>query len=222
MNDERSETTEVIEAPKPRRKRRGPKAGCGKKGYGSVFQNSFIDRGTGKRVKGRWAIAYHDDGKLCREFGYETEEIATEMLERRLKDIAAGTQLPPELRKTKLADLTALVVADYSRNDRKSLRRVTEAIADLHAHFNRGDYPVTELNTNRVKEYVDDRRASTTRYGRPPANGTINRELAMLRRAFNIGIEDEVVRKAPTITLLQEPRGRKGFFEKPRVRPRDR
>jgi integrase len=46
-----------------------------------------------------------------------------------------------------------------------------------------------------------------------PANGEINRELALLRRAYKLGIESERIHRMPTIRLLTECNVRQGFFE---------
>ena len=71
------------------------------------------------------------------------------------------------------------------------------------------------MSAGHINEYIDDRRAQRSRYGRPFANATVNRELALLRRALNLGVEDGKVQNPPKVKLLKEPKGRKGFFEKP-------
>lgn len=60
-----------------------------------------------------------------------------------------------------------------------------------------------------------DRLSSVTRYQRHPQNGTINRELAVLKRAFRLGVECDppLVAKVPKIKLLAEAPARSGFFE---------
>jgi integrase len=45
------------------------------------------------------------------------------------------------------------------------------------------------------------------------ANATINRELAALKRMFNLGIQAEKIYRKPHIAMLQEDNVRKGFFE---------
>lgn len=45
------------------------------------------------------------------------------------------------------------------------------------------------------------------------SNGEINRELALLRRAYKLGIESERIHRMPTIRLLVERNVRQGFFE---------
>jgi integrase len=48
------------------------------------------------------------------------------------------------------------------------------------------------------------------------SNGEINRELAALRRMFNLGLEAEKISRKPKIRALVENNARSGFFE-----PRD-
>ena len=91
MNDsERCEQDGVIEAPKPKRKRgkqKALRAGSGKRGLGSIFRSSYIDRKTGKRVEAEtFSISYSNSGQQVREYGFASEQIARDMLELRLKD----------------------------------------------------------------------------------------------------------------------------------------
>ena len=218
MEDERSEENgEVIEAPKPKRrgKQRVLRAGSGKRGLGSIFQSSYIDRKTGKRVTAEtWSISYSNNGLQCREYGFATKEIAQAMLEKRIEEVRAGVALPVELRKVTLNDLLALVERDYTVNNLRSARRMREACAHVRAYFG-GDYPVVDLSGNRIAEYKTDRLAAKTRYKRHPANGTVNRELAVLRRAFHLAskCDPPLVQRIPPIAMLKEADARSGFFE---------
>ena len=220
MNDsnERSDTNEVIEAPKPRRKRRKQRvlrAGSGKRGLGSIFQSSYIDRKSRRRVTAEtWSISYSNNGLQCREYGFATKEIAQAMLEKRIEEVRAGVALPVELRKVTLNDLLALVERDYTVNNLRSARRMREACAHVRAYFG-GDYPVVDLSGNRIAEYKTDRLAAKTRYKRHPANGTVNRELAVLRRAFHLAskCDPPLVQRIPPIAMLKEADPRGGFFE---------
>lgn len=66
------------------------------------------------------------------------------------------------------------------------------------------------LGTAKVNEYVDARRAKGI------SNATINRELALLRRAFSLGLkhhEPPLVHRVPHIPELDEGAPRAGFFE---------
>lgn len=67
------------------------------------------------------------------------------------------------------------------------------------------------LGTDRINRYIDGRRAKGIK------NATINRELAMLRRAYSLGLQQEppLVNRIPRIPELAEDAPRSGFFERP-------
>jgi integrase len=59
------------------------------------------------------------------------------------------------------------------------------------------------------------------------ANATINRELAGIRRAFNLALEQGLIQAMPKIKALREASPRQGYFERPelgkvlwKIRPR--
>jgi integrase len=107
-------------------------------------------------------------------------------------------------------------MARRRKNDvsgRSQARR--SAIAHLHRGFDDGKFPVADLSGNRVEEYKADRLAATSRYGRAPMGSTINRELAILKRAFNLAAQADppLVQKVPYIRMFGESAARSGFFE---------
>jgi len=69
----------------------------------------------------------------------------------------------------------------------------------------------SSLGTDRINAYIDERRAKGIK------NATINRELALLRRAYSLGMKHEppLVHRVPRIEELAEGAPRSGFFEAP-------
>jgi len=63
------------------------------------------------------------------------------------------------------------------------------------------------ITTTRIREFIAGRLADCA------SNGTINRELALLRRMFNLAVEDGTLRTAPHFPMLKEAPARKGFIE---------
>ena len=65
------------------------------------------------------------------------------------------------------------------------------------------------VQTKDLQAYVKNRRAEGI------SNSTINRELARLKRAFNLSRESTPpkVKQVPIFPRLEEPPPRKGFFE---------
>ena len=58
-----------------------------------------------------------------------------------------------------------------------------------------------------VEAYVEMRRKENAK------EATMNRELAALRRMFNLRLKKDLVNRKPDIELFQENNRRKGFFE---------
>jgi integrase len=80
----------------------------------------------------------------------------------------------------------------------RSAKRIKAFFGKARGHSVKGDS---------VKRFITQRQADGA------ANATINRELAFLKRAFNLGIEAEKIVRKPYIPQLKEDNVRSGFFE---------
>jgi integrase len=97
---------------------------------------------------------------------------------------------------------------DYQANGRKSLVWAKRRI-ECHLLPFFGGLRVVDITTDRVRAFV------IKRQGERASNGSINRELAALKRMFNLAGEmtPPKVARVPYIPMLKESNVRKGFFE---------
>jgi integrase len=91
-------------------------------------------------------------------------------------------------------------------NGKKSADRLQFALVHLRGAF-AGQKAVC-LTTARITTYMKARQQAGA------ANATINRELATLKRAFQLGLRSNMVGRVPHIALLEERNARTGFFER--------
>ena len=73
----------------------------------------------------------------------------------------------------------------------------------------------TQITSDLIERYINERKKERTRSKRPPENATINRELALLKAAFNYGAEKTPpkVNRVPHFRMLEERNVRKGFVK---------
>lgn len=82
-----------------------------------------------------------------------------------------------------------------------------------------GHLRATQVTSDLIERYINERKRESTRSTRPPENATINRESALLRAAYNYGGEKtppKVIR-VPYFRMLEERNVRKGIREGLRV-----
>ena len=177
-----------------------------KKGNGSVFQRGAV-----------WWVKYYRNGNPYRETsGSEKESEAWKLLKRRLGEIALGRFIGPDAERVTIRELAEDYLTDYRINARKSLDKAERMVkrhdeegkeidSELMAYF--GDCKAHNVGTDRVRTYT------AKRIEEGAANATINRELAALKRMFNLGIQAEKIHCKPYIPMLKENNVRTGFFE---------
>jgi integrase len=149
------------------------------------------DPSTGKRL-------YHN--KTIHGGRKDAEAYLTGML----RDRDLGVVVPT---KATVGVLLDELLADY-RINRKRLDWA-RIVVEKHLRPFFGKLPIERVGTATITEYI----ASRQQAGR--SNSTVNRELALLRRAFNLGriASPPKVVRVPHIPSFQENNVRKGFFE---------
>jgi integrase len=98
------------------------------------------------------------------------------------------------------------VLDDYRMNRKRSLPDVQRHVR-LHLEPFFGRRRMAAITMADVRRYV------ARRQGEGARNATINRELAVLKRAFTLAIAEGLLPSRPRIPLLREDNVRRGFFE---------
>ena len=155
-----------------------------------------------------WWIKYYRNGQSIRESTKnKSKMVAEKILKRREGEIAQGQTPGVFFEKITFDQLAEGLIQDYKINGRKSFDRMNKAVTHLKDFFS--GFKAVQVTTPKINEYV------LFRLEKGMANGTVNRELAALKRMFNLGFQQTppMVNRVPHIPSLQERNARKGFFE---------
>lgn len=165
-------------------------------------------RGMGrifKRGSVYW-IAYCYRGKERRESSRsDSESQARKLLKRRLGEIGTGRLVGPSEERLAFDDLAQILLTDYEINGKRSVESVRLSLRHLRNFF--GLDRALDITADRVAKYVRDRQKEGA------AHGSINRELAALKRAFTLATRAGKLASAPYIPLLEENNSRRGFLD---------
>jgi integrase len=167
-------------------------------------------RGTGSIYRhgpAVWWIKFYDRGIPRRESSHSTDrKIAEKLLRKRLAEVETKIYMPRE--NIRVDELIADLISDYRVNSHKSIADV-ERRWKLHLMAFFGRLRACDLATDRVRRYID------ARLDEGAQAATINRELALLKRAFNLAREctPPKVKIVPYIPMLKESNVRRGFIE---------
>lgn len=172
------------------------------------------ERGMGLTfLRGKiWFVQYSVGGKRFRETSESTDRaVARKLLKKRIREARPGKVSPTVADRTTVADLTQMLKDNYAANKRHS--SVTASINDLHEFF--GEFSrATDITPDRITAYCVWRQTQKSQFKRPITNATVNYELSMLRRAFNLAAKAGKVAAVPDFDMLEIDNVRQGFFER--------
>ena len=167
-----------------------------KRGNGSLYKR------TGSKF---FWITYFVNGRRIQESAETDNRTETgRVLRQRIADIEAGKPIAYDTRLTTFSDLMVCISTDYQINGRRN--KMAAHYAHLGAVFS-GDF-AKDITAGRIARYTE------LRLKEGAAAATVNRDLACLRRAFNIALRQGKVQAVPVFSMLRENNTRKGFFER--------
>jgi len=173
-------------------------------------------RGTGSifRMKGsaNYWIKYYRNGKPIRESADTTkEQKAGKLLQQRLGQVENGTLIDPPNRRLTVDDIYTSLLQVYQIDDKASFEGTEQRWNKrLKLHF--GGVRALNVTTPTIERYVLWCREQGL------ANATINRDMAALRRAFNLALRSRRIQQVPAFPRLKESAPRSGFIEEPQYR----
>jgi transposase-like protein len=168
------------------------------RGMGRVFRPRYTDKKTGTlKASGVWWIEFSHNGREQRESSKSHNETdAKKLLKKRLGECGTGKLLTSDVAKTTFDDLKKIIADDYANNERESADQLKIVLKRLDEGFT--GMKATDITAHRVSAYQAEQKKSGY------ANGTINRDMAALKRMFRLGLRLGVVASVPHILSLLE------------------
>ena len=186
------------EKQKPDKQRRTYGSGC----IFCRYSCDVSEKACGHPLWLKWSV----NGKVRKcAAGTRNKRKAEQVLAQRIAETRTGQYMGPKSERTMLAELAEDLFRDYRINGKKSLSDVeTRWKRHLKPFF--GFLRASDVNKETLKRYVDQRQQQGA------SNASVNRELAALKRMFNLGKGDKVL-QIPVFPHLQERNIRTGFVE---------
>lgn len=154
-----------------------------------------------------WWVKYYVNGRPVREStGTEKEREAERILKTREGRAAAGLPLLPRADRVRYEEAAEDLREHYRTTGTRNLVEAEKRLKHLDVVF-RG-MRVAVIGGAEATAYIAQRQREGA------ANGTVNRELAILTKMLRLAYEREKLLRVPVIHKLKEAPPREGFFER--------
>jgi integrase len=174
---------------------------------GSLFRPKYKSADGTVKESAVWWLKYRANGRVVRESSEtDNRRAADRLLKSREGAAVEGRAVMPRTNRVTVSELADDLRRDYAQNARRSADRLALSLSHLLPTF--GTCRAAQLNPADVSAYVK------ARLDTGAANGTVNRELAALKRLFALAIKNEKLYRRPHIEMLRENNTRQGFFER--------
>ncbi len=163
--------------------------------------------GTGRiyRRGDVWWLDYGFRGERYRETsGSHRKGDARALLKKRMEEMGRGQLVGPREERVTFEDLIGMIEDDYRVNGRKSLPQLRGSLGHLRDYFARRR--AIDITTDRVTAYIRARQEEGA------AASTIQKELAALKRSFNLAVRANQLTTRPYIPSVRVDNVRKGFL----------
>jgi hypothetical protein len=133
-----------------------------------------------------WAYQIYANGHRERgSTGCRSKREADAFVRRKLAEYSAGLSAPKSDKVTVEELMNDLLLRH--RNDGNKSISDEESRWKNHLQPFFGHLRATQVSSDLIERYINHRKSQTTRSKKPPENATINRELALLKAAYNYG-----------------------------------
>jgi integrase len=166
------------------------------RGDGRIYQRGPI-----------WWVEYWHRGEQVRESSKSTNRRRAENLLKERRRTAGTPQfIGPQAERVGFEDLATMYLQDYRLNRRRTLTHAERYVRTLREAF--GMARALDITADRINAYKEQRLADNLE------PGSVNRELAALRRMFSLAVRAGKLPNRPHIALLNESGNvREGFLE---------
>jgi hypothetical protein len=188
-----------------------------KNSMGRVFQRPYRDRRGNLQKTSTWFLKYRiGDKPITIPTGTQDYEEAVAILRQKI-DTATQLCRSDDSDRVLVNQLLDLVIDDYQSKDRYTTYDVEHRVAKHLRPFFGAKKPI-EVTATLLEQYVGSRAINA-------APGTVNKELAYLKRAFRLGYrhEPQLVSAVPPMPMLPIHKNsilKRGFSPEHRNNPR--